>query len=83
MAGNEQAPGKARRHAQAAVMKPVSVAANDLDYDEEEEFTSPGVDPKVAEAIESLKRVQKNATVHVSDICEILSKRNSSSPPKS
>lgn len=70
MARNEQAPGKARG----------DVEVTDLDYSEEE-YTSPGVDPKVAEAMESLKRVQQRTTVRVSDICEILSKRSSSNPP--
>ena len=79
MAGNEQAPRKARGDAEA-VLKADELPG--LDYPEEEEHTSPGVDPKVADAIASLKRVQKNTVVRVSDVCELLSKRNSSSPPK-
>jgi len=79
MAGNEQAPRKARGDAEA-ILKADELEG--LDYDGEEEHTSPGVDPKVAAAIDSLKRVQKNTVVRVSDVCELLSRRNSTSPPK-
>jgi hypothetical protein len=52
-----------------------------LDF-EEEEYTSPGIDPKVASAMESLRRTQKSAIVHVSDIVELLRKKKNSDPPE-
>ena len=53
----------------------------DLDY-EEDELTSPGVDPKVAKAMESLKRTQSSTMIRISDITALLGKKKTEPPPK-
>jgi hypothetical protein len=53
----------------------------DLDY-EEDELTSPGIDPKVAKAMESLKRTQSSTMIRISDITALLGNKKKSDPPK-
>lgn len=43
---------------------------------EDEEKTSPGIDPAVMAAMESLRRVQAATNQHVSDITDLLVKKS-------
>jgi hypothetical protein len=71
MAGNESKPGTNGGRTEGEV--------NDF---EEEEYTSPGIDPKLAKAMESLKRTQSSTIIRVSDITELLKKQKSEPPKK-
>ncbi len=49
-------------------------------FPEEEELTSPGVDPEVQKAMESLRRTQEATTRRVSDITELVKKKKADTP---
>jgi hypothetical protein len=68
-----------KKHGTARGSAPKPPVEDDEEEETEEEKTSPGVDPELQEAMESLRRVQAATTQKVSDVTSLV--RRTLPPP--